>query len=203
MRSSPTTRASLLLRLADTENQQGWQEFVELYEPLVHRLLRKSGLQDADLREVAQDVFLAVSRNVANFEPTHCRGSFRGWLRTITRNLLINLLEQRRRRIGAGTGSTDMIDLLHQVPAPDAHASVVVDTELRRRLFHHAADRVRKEFQPATWQAFWQTAVESNEVSEVCRRLGMTPGAVYIARSRVIARLRKEVEQIETEEEQR
>jgi RNA polymerase sigma-70 factor (ECF subfamily) len=96
-----------------------------------------------------------------------------------------------------------MIDLLHQVPAPDAHASVVVDTELRRRLFHHAADRVRKEFQPATWQAFWQTAVDSNEVSEVCRRLGMTPGAVYIARSRVIARLRKEVEQIETEDEQR
>lgn len=203
MGSSPTTRASLLLRLTDTENQQGWEEFVKLYEPLVHRLLRKSGLQDADLFEVTQDVFFAVSRNVANFEPTYGRGSFRGWLRTITRNLLINLIEQRRRQVGAGTGSTDMIQLLQEIPAPDSHASVVVDTELRRRLFHHAADRVRREFQPATWQAFWQTAVDSIEVSEVCRRMGLTPGAVYVARSRVIARLRKEVEQLEAEEGQR
>jgi RNA polymerase sigma-70 factor (ECF subfamily) len=200
MASSPTTRASLLLRLADADDQRAWVEFIELYEPLVHRLLRKSGLQDADLREVAQDVFVAVSRNVARFEPAYGRGSFRGWLRTVTRNLLVNLLEQRRRQLGSGSGSTDMIRLLHEVPAPDAQASAVVDAELRRRLFHHAADRVRKEFRPATWQAFWQTAVDSEDVDEVCRRLGMTPGAVYIARSRVIARLRQEVERIEREE---
>ena len=200
MGASPTTRASLLLRLADADNQRAWAEFIELYEPLVHRLLRKSGLQDADLREVAQDVFVAVSRNVARFAPAHERGSFRGWLRTVTRNLLINLLEQRRRQLGAGTGSTDMIRLLQEVPAPDAESSVIVDAELRRRLFHHAADRVRKEFRPATWQAFWQTWVESEDVNDVCQRLGMTPGAVYIARSRIIARLRKEVERIEAEE---
>src|SRR5437899_12050556 len=108
MGSSTTTRASLLLRLADTENQQAWAEFIELYEPLVHRLLRKFGLQDADLRDVAQDVFVAVSRNLDRFEPAFGRGSFRAWLRTITRNLLINFLAQRRRQLGVGTGSTDM-----------------------------------------------------------------------------------------------
>ena len=201
MNSSPVTRASLLLRLADTENQQAWAEFIELYEPLVHRLLRKAGLQDADLREVTQDVFIAVSRNVARFEPAYEQGSFRGWLRMVTRNLLVNLLEKRRHQVGVGTGSTDVMRLLDEVPERDMEASVIVDAEFRRRLFHHAADRVRREFRPATWQAFWQTCVESASVAEVCERLGMTPGAVYIARSRVIARLRKEVERIEVEEQ--
>ncbi|QVL32906.1 sigma-70 family RNA polymerase sigma factor [Telmatocola sphagniphila] len=202
MGSSPTTRASLLLRLANPEDQKAWAEFVTLYEPLVHRLLRKSGLQDADLREVTQEVFLAVSRNVARFEPAYEKGSFRGWLRTVTRNLLVNLLEQRRRKLGAGTGSTDMLHLIQQLPAPDCETSVFVDTEFRRRLFHHAADRVRKEFRPATWQAFWQTCVEQIPIAEVCQRLGITPGAVYIARSRVITRLRAEVDRIDREENQ-
>ncbi len=201
MNTSPTTRKSLLLRLADPADQQAWADFVALYEPLVHRLLRKSGLQDADLRDVAQEVFLAVSRNVARFEPAHGRGSFRGWLRTVTRNFLVNLLEHRRCKPAAGAGSTDMLRLLEDLPAPDAPAASVVDAELRRRLFHHAADRVRKEFRPATWQAFWRTCVGGESMPEVARLLGMTAGAVYIARSRVIARLRKEVEFVSGEEQ--
>ena len=120
MNPTPTTRASLLLRLADPADQQAWADFVTLYEPLVHRLLRKSGLQDADLRDVTQEVFLAVSRNVARFEPIHGRGSFRGWLRTVTRNFMVNLLEHCRCKPAAGAGSTDMIRLLEEVPAPDA-----------------------------------------------------------------------------------
>jgi RNA polymerase sigma-70 factor (ECF subfamily) len=201
MLPSPTTRASLLLRLADPGDQRAWTEFVALYEPLVHRLLRKSGLQDADVREVAQDVFLAVSQNVARFEPVYERGSFRGWLRTVTRNLLVNLMEQRQRRPAMATGSSEILQLLQEVPAPDAAATIVVDAEWRRRVFHHAADRVRKEFRPATWQAFWQSCVEQVPVEEVARRTGLTAGAVYIARCRVIARLRKEVERVQEEEQ--
>lgn len=200
MGSSLTTRASLLLRLADGENRQAWAEFIDLYEPLVHRLLRKAGLQDADLREVAQDVFVAVSRHVASFEPFHERGSFRGWLGRITRNLLINLLEKRRHQPGIASGSTDMIRMLQEVPAPPTETTELVELEVRRRLFHHAADRIRKEFRPATWQAFWQTWVEAEEVNTVSQRLGLTPGAVYIARSRVIARLREEINRIGEEE---
>src|SRR5271165_6603384 len=145
MNLSPTTRASLLLRLADPEDQQAWMDFVALYEPLVHRLLRKAGLQDADVREVAQEVFLAVSRNVARFEPIRGRGSFRGWLRRVTRNLLINVLEHQRRRPAIGMGGTDVLHLLEELPEEGAQASILVDAELRRRLLHHAADRVRKE----------------------------------------------------------
>ena len=66
-----------------------------------------------------QEVFVAVSRNVGRFEPAYERGCFRGWLRRVTRNLLINLLDKRRRQLGAGTGSTDMIRLLQEVPAPE------------------------------------------------------------------------------------
>jgi RNA polymerase sigma-70 factor (ECF subfamily) len=201
MNHSPTTRASLLLRLADAENQQAWMEFVALYEPLVHRLLRKAGLQDADVREVAQEVFLAVSLNVARFEPNRGPGSFRVWLRRVTRNLLINVLAHQRRRPVLATGSSDLYDLLEELPEGDDQASALVDWELRRRLLHHAADTVRKEVRPATWEAFWRTFVEGEQVTEVAENLGVSAGAVYVARSRVVARLRREVDRIRAEDE--
>jgi RNA polymerase sigma-70 factor (ECF subfamily) len=201
MNHSPTTRASLLLRLADAENQQAWMEFVALYEPLVHRLLKKAGLQDADVREVAQEVFLVVSLNVARFEPNRGPGSFRGWLRRVTRNLLINVLTHQRRRPVLATGSSDLLDLLEELPEDDEQASALVDWELRRRLLHYAADSVRKEVRPGTWEAFWRTFVEGEQVSEVAESLGMSAGAVYVARSRVVARLRREVDRIRAEDE--
>jgi RNA polymerase sigma-70 factor (ECF subfamily) len=71
------------------------------------------------------------------------------------------------------------------------------DWEQRRSLFHWAADRVRLEFQPSTWAAFWQTAVQQRGVPEVAAELNMSPGAIYVARSRVLARIRQLISQSE------
>jgi RNA polymerase sigma-70 factor (ECF subfamily) len=119
----------------------------------------------------------------------------------VTRNLLINLLEHQRRRPVVGTGSSDILHLLEDLPADDLPASDLVDGEFRRRLLHHAADRVRKKVRPATWESFWRTCIEGEDVSHVAGNLGMSAGAVYVARSRVVARLRREVERIRAEEE--
>ncbi len=98
MTPTPTTRPSLLLRLRDSRDHEAWMEFVSLYEPVTYRLLRRHRLQDADAREVMQELLLAVSRSIDRWDPAKERGSFRGWLRQVARNLVINWLKQRGRR---------------------------------------------------------------------------------------------------------
>src|SRR5258708_24769758 len=105
MTPSPTTPASLLFRLRDPQDHEAWMEFVSLYEPVAYRLLRRHGLQDADAREVMQELFLTVSRSIGRWDPAKERGSFRGWLRRVARNLVINWLTHRDRRVVASGGS--------------------------------------------------------------------------------------------------
>src|SRR6266404_5901544 len=105
MTATPTTRASLLFRLRDSQDHEAWVEFVSLYEPVAYRLLRRHGLQDADAREVMQDLFMAVSRSIDRWDPAKERGSFRGWLWRVARNLVINWLKHRERRVIATGGS--------------------------------------------------------------------------------------------------
>lgn len=101
MTPTPTTRASLLFRLRDLQDHEAWVEFVEIYEPAVYRQLRKCGLQDADARELMQELFVAVNRQIARWELSKERGSFRGWLRRVARNLVINWMKHGQRRMVA------------------------------------------------------------------------------------------------------
>src|SRR5580692_1764874 len=105
MTLTPTTRASLLLRLRDPQDHEAWLEFVSLYEPVAYRLLRRHGLQDADAREVMQEFFLSVSRSIDRWDSAKERGSFRAWLRRVVRNLVINWLRRRERRMPPVGGS--------------------------------------------------------------------------------------------------
>lgn len=197
MSETPSTRPSLLIRLKDPHNDRAWGEFVEIYEPLIHQLARRKGLQPADADDLVQDVFRAVTVAMEHWNPDPDRGSFRGWLFRIARNLIVNLLAARRRQKASyGTGGSDFVALLEAQPAPgdDTH---LFEGEYRRRLFAWAAERVRDGFTETTWQAFWRTGVEGRAVQAVAESLGLTPGAVYIARSRVMARLRREIEQVE------
>src|SRR5258708_7278276 len=157
MAQTPTTPASLLFRLRDPQDHAAWMEFVSLYEPVVYRLLRRHGLQDADAREVMQELFMAVSRSIKRWAPTKEQGAFRSWLRRVARNLVINWLKHRNRQATA-TGGSDLQAMLDMLPADAAPETVEFEKELRRALFQRAADQVRGEVQPATCQSFWETA---------------------------------------------
>ncbi len=145
---------------------------------------------------LVQDVFLAVGSAIDRWDPDPCRGKFRNWLFCIARNLMVNLLVAQRRR-PQGTGRTEIRRLLEEQPAPDGDDSAVFDQEYKRRLFRWAADRIRADFQDTTWQAFWMTAVVGKEVREVALQLGLTRGAVYKSRSRVMVRLRETIQRLE------
>jgi RNA polymerase sigma-70 factor (ECF subfamily) len=185
----PSTRGSLLLRLRDPQDHEAWLEFVALYEPVIYRLLRRNGLQDADAQEIMQELFLAVSRNIDRWDPAKERGAFRGWLHRVARNLTINWLKQRERHVMA-IGGSGLQALLDRLPAAEGPESAEFDRELRRALFRRAAEQVRSEVQLATWRAFWETSVLGRSPADAARKLAMTVGAIRVAKCRVLARLR-------------
>lgn len=193
----PITRRSLVLRLCNLDDQAAWAEFVDVYEPLVYRLARAQGLQDADARDLCQEVFRAVAAAVPRWDPDPAKGTFRGWLFRIARNLLVKSLARQRRQ-PRGTGRTSVQELLEAQPAadPQAEAEAEVAAAFQRRAFRWAAEQVQQEFAASTWQAFWQTGVQNRPVAAVAQELGLSVGAVYVARSRVLARLRARVEQL-------
>jgi len=189
----PNTRPSLLVRIRNPQDERAWREFLDIYEPLIYRLARRKGFQDADARELSQEVFLAVASAIDRWDPDPTRGSFRGWLFRIARNLMINLLA-RQRRHPQGTGSSDIKRLLEEQAAPVGEDSALFDRQYKREVFRWAAEQIRGQFRETTWRAFWLSSVEQREIKEVAETLGLTAGAVYIARSRVMARLRETVE---------
>jgi RNA polymerase sigma-70 factor (ECF subfamily) len=189
----PTTRPSLVLRLRDVADGQAWAEFVEIYEPLVYHLARAKGLQDADAHDLCQEVFRAVASAIERFDPDPAKGRFRAWLFRIARNLLVNFLAAQGRQ-PQGSGRTSIQELLEAQPGDDTDAEREFAAEFKRRAFHWAVDQVKHEFTDSTWQAFWKTGVENQRIADVAMELGLSEGAVYVARSRVLARLRERVE---------
>jgi RNA polymerase sigma factor (sigma-70 family) len=196
MTDSPATRQSLLARIRDPRDGEAWAEFVAIYTPLIDRLARARGWQAADAADLAQEVFRAVAGAIDRYDPDPARGSFRGWLFRIARNLMINLLAARRVRPQA-TGDSDIQELLERLPAPEGADTALFEVEYRRRILLWAAERIRGEFRRSTWQAFWLTAVEGQSARSAAQACGISVGAVYIARSRVMARLRSIIEQVE------
>lgn len=196
---SPLTRASLLVRIRDGANHIAWQEFVNLYGPVVYGFARKRGLQDADAADLMQDVLRSVSTAIGRLEYDRSQGSFRGWLFTITRNKVFNFLSARKIRPQA-SGDTSTNRLLNAHPdGNDTDQSWEV--EYQRRIAALAMDRVKGEFQEKTWRAFWLTAVEGVAAAEASQQIGLSPGAIYVAKSRVLARLKDEVETLRQQEE--
>ena len=196
----PDTRNSLIVRLSDARDSEAWDQFVSIYEPLVYRLARAKGFQDADAREIAQEVLVAVSRSVGRWNPDVELGRFRDWLFRIARNLMINFMTRRTHQ-SIGSGDSRIGDLLNQKIDPNSDESATFDLEYRREVFRWAAERVKSQVKEATWQAFWSTSVEQLSIPASAKSLGISIGAVHIARSRVRSRLREQVAQWDSEQE--
>jgi RNA polymerase sigma-70 factor (ECF subfamily) len=192
------TRASLLARLGDPQDRAAWQEFVALYGSLVYGFARNRGLQDADAADLTQEVFLAIAQAADRRKYDPKQGTFRGWLYGITRNKIAKFL-QRRRLQPVGSGDTNAQRRLDEQPdlGPDPQAAW--ELEFQKQLFRVAAAKIEGSFAPTTWQAFWRTAVDGKSASVVAKDLGLSVGAVYVAKSRVLARLIEEMLRLQPE----
>lgn len=189
----PETRPSLVLRLRDAQDQEAWETFLEIYQPMIFRLIRQKGIQEADAREVTQEVLLAVASAIDRWDHDPEMGTFRGWLSTITRNFVVNFLIKQSRH-PRPVGHAGIRSELENVAAPHGEASRQFDLEEKRQIFRWAADQVRMEFRDDHWKSFWLTAVEGQSIPSVAADLGLSIGLVYVTRNRIMKRLREIVE---------
>jgi RNA polymerase sigma-70 factor (ECF subfamily) len=189
--ANPTTSATLLDRARDRD-RAAWERLVDLYEPLVLRWCRHAKLGTADAADVTQEVFLAVCGHLADFRGVQTGQSFRGWLRTITRRKICDHLRQAPPD-QAPTGGNDAYEELLKVHS--AEPSDGPDIELADEvgvLYRSALELIVAEFEELTWKAFWRVVVEGQPAAGVAEDLAMSRNAVYIAKTRVLQRLREE-----------
>jgi RNA polymerase sigma-70 factor (ECF subfamily) len=183
-----------LLADARRDAPAAWRRLVELYAPLVAVWCRRWGVAEQDVVDVLQEVFGAVARNLAGFHKDRPEDTFRGWLRTIARN---KVRDHFRRRAGqpAAAGGTEAVLRLAQLqdPAACSEEAEVADDAQFSAVLSRALDAIRGEFHEQTWRAFWSVTVLGQTTADVAAQLAMQPGAVRVCKSRVLARLRREL----------
>ncbi len=190
---APETRESLIARLPDYADHAAWHEFAELYEPLIYGIGRRHGLQPADANDLVQDVFSAVASSIESFDPDQSRGKFRSWLFRVARNHSLSKL-QRLAKGAHSSGDSRVNQMLNDYVAVD-QSQQEFDAALQRRVFRWAARRVRDMVKPQTWEAFSKTAIDGQAPKQVAHEMNIPVGSIYLARSRVMTRLRNMVQQ--------
>jgi RNA polymerase sigma-70 factor, ECF subfamily len=186
------TRQSLLLR-AQTGEANAWKGLTDLYRPLIIGWLNRQGVPARDLEDLSQDILLSVVKHLPTFEHSGRRGAFRSWLRTI----VCSRTADYWRAIDAGTqgsGGSGATAALQQIADPDSDLNRQWDEEHDRYVLDCLLDLVEEEFEPATLQAFRRLALDGASGAEAAQELGMSVAAVWVAKSRVLHRIRQEAE---------
>ena len=190
------TRQSLIVRLKSEQNELAWRDFVCAYEGFLNRLVRRQGVPERHVQDITQHILLTIARSIDGWKDDGKTASFRRWLSTVSRNVVIRFMSRERKQ-ARGIGGSDLMAQLRNVEdKPD---------EQHVRLYQHelivwAAEQVRHEFLETSWRAFWSTVIEERSVDEVASELNVTPGSIYMSRSRIMARIRKKVAEVENDQ---
>jgi RNA polymerase sigma-70 factor (ECF subfamily) len=186
------TRKSLLLR-AQTAEEHAWKDLTDLYRPLIVGWLRRQGVATRDIDDLSQEILLSVVKYLPTFEHSGRPGAFRSWLRTIVCSRTIDYW----RAIDASTqvsGASNAAAALEQIEDPHSDLNRRWDEEHDRYVLGCLLDLVEEEFEPATLQAFRRLTLDGVSGAEAAEELGLTVPAVYMAKSRVLKRIRQEAE---------
>lgn len=179
-----TTSPSLLEQVATDPTRSAWPLFVELYTPLLFSWVRRLGLTEHDAADMVQDIFAVLVEKMPGFH-YNPQQSFRAWLKTV----LLNRWRNHTRKSNAHQVDSDPA-VLEQIPAPEVEV-FFEEEEYRQALVNRALTLMQTEFEPATWRACWEFVVRDRPAAEVAAELGLTVNAVYLAKSRVLRRLRE------------
>ena len=189
----PSSLGSSLLELLRANSPEAWRRLIHLFGPLVYRWCRGRGLQAADAADVGQDVFRAVAANIGQFRRDRPNDSFRGWLWTVTRNKIADHWRRRQKHPEASGGTDAQMRFANIAAEEPTGSDEPADPETPGSLYQRALELIQGEFQERTWQAFWHVTVDGRTPADAAAELGMTVNSVYLAKSRVLRRLREEL----------
>lgn len=187
------TSLSLLVRIRHSADRQAWDRLMGLYAPLLGMWLRKYDVQASDVDDLVQEVLMAVAKDLKSFEHGGQPGAFRAWLRAILVNRLRDFWRARGRRPQA-RGDSDLERRLEQLQDPASEISQLWDRQHDQHVARQLLALVEPHFAPTTWKAFYRVAMEGLRADVVASELGISLNAVFIAKSRVLSRLRQEAE---------
>jgi RNA polymerase sigma-70 factor (ECF subfamily) len=198
------TRTSLLKRLKNWDDQESWKDFFDSYSKLLYSVAVKSGFADAEAQDLVQETVIAVAKHIPNFHYDPALGSFKAWLLSILRSRIIDRVRRRRRRPQpaeeAATESSSRTALLHRIPDPaPAEIDRIWDEEWQQHLLGLALQRVREQATPRDFQIFDCLVNKAWPIQQVTKALQVNEARVYVAKSRVAALLRQEVERLQTQ----
>jgi RNA polymerase sigma factor (sigma-70 family) len=185
------TSVSLLQKLQAPGDREAWDRLVRLYAPLLRQWLRSFEVQEADAEDLVQDVLTVVVRESPQFVHNHQAGAFRAWLRRVLVNRLRNFWRGRQHRPVA-TGTSSVEERLKELEDDASQASRLWDEQHDRDTLARLLEQIRGRFLPKTWDAFHRQMFGGQRADQVARELGMPLSSVYVARSRVLAALRRE-----------
>ena len=185
------TSLSLVQRVRK-QDPEAWRRLTTLYGPIIYHWCRqRCGLSDHDAEDLGQEVFASVFRSIDSFDYTEEQGSFRGWLWTVTVNKARDLARRRRSQTSAVGGNDHLEQIERLAASPQPPES---DAEERSHIYRPGLELIRPEFSEQSWNAFWRTAIDGQSSHNVGLELGMSAMAVRKAKSRVLARLRTELD---------
>jgi len=195
MTEFPETRSSLLAQVRSPDNREAWEQFVLIYRPVIYRMARRRGMQDADAQDIVQTVLMRVAGAINRWEKTEPGTRFHHWLRRVAKNAIFTALS--RSPNDAASGGSNIHDLLTKQPeiAPDVEQELAL--EYMREQYLRAAVIVQTDVNTETWRAFELSLIDGKSCDEVAELIGKSIGTVYAARSRVMRRLRDQVQRLE------
>jgi RNA polymerase sigma factor (sigma-70 family) len=187
------TSLSLLQRLRREPDPASWQRLVDLYTPLLRDWLRRAALQPQDADDLIQEVFAVLVNEIPQFDYNPERGSFRGWLRTILANRLRGFYRARQNRpvVAGGSG---FAHVAAQLEDPHSELSQLWNREHDQHVCRRLLELIKPDFEATTWDAFQRVTVDGVKPAQAAKDLGISVNAVFIAKSRVMRRLRQEMQ---------
>lgn len=185
------TSLSLLERLQTHPDEISWQRLVDIYAPLIGRVLARSPLQNADHEDLVQEVLKIVVQKLPEFQRRR-EGSFRAWLRVVTVNCLREFWRSSKHQPVA-TGDSDFLQKLQELEDPQSELAKVWDTEHDRHVVRRLLELIGPQYEPATLQAFRRVVLEGHKPAQVAVELDISVNAVFLAKSKVLRQLRQEI----------
>ena len=197
MQRWPTTRNTLLVKLAGAEFESVWHEFSRQYEPLIYRFGRKRGLQHTDAIELTQHVMLSVMKSAEQWSQNEPPEHFRGWLKRVASNQLINMVTREAKHRGqGGSAQHSFASAADTSESAEQQAEKLWRTEQQRSILRAAAENIRREFANESWIAFERTLLGDESVERIAIELDKSAGAIYASRARIMRRLKQEARRL-------
>ena len=193
------TRKSLLTRLKNWDDQEGWREFFETYWRLIYSVAMKAGFKDAEAQDIVQETVIAVAKKMRGFKYDPQIGSFKAWLLLNVRSRIADHLRKSNRQpalAGAGTGSDSWLNTVENLPDPSANLEATWDEEWEKNIFAAAVDRVKTEVSAKQFLMFDLYVLKSAPIRKITRSLGVNAAQVYMAKYRISRLLQSEIKRL-------